>query len=393
VIVLVLASALQLQSCALEPDDLRRWLAQENGAGRVAALVPDRQQSHELRVAAVRLLTEQGAVLALTDALALTPPEDRAGLVDALVPTLAGMLQGGVAEQQVRAKEIIFYVGGYAGPAEQQQLIQLVLRWATEDFPGRSRLGSNHLSKVLPALGSQVAVPLLRQLRNGTALQETSATLLALRSPEVERATAIVLEEKMRQSLPQAPLPLVNSLLAINSAKLTPLLIDVAANPQVDKGVRNGFLDHVLDCKGPAAGPGLARLLADTDLRWYAAGNLLELEKLDGVRRVLLSLPEQARYREQPEELFNNVDSFCEAVGRLQERREAVEQVLLEGLQSAAWPGKLTAMHCLGLLGSRAAAAELERASLYTRRIPGWKPADSTLGQVAQQALARVKER
>ena len=271
-------------------------------------------------------------------------------------------------------------------------MAQGLLRWAMEDLPGRFRLGRNSLAQVLPGLGRPAAVALLRQLREGRAPAECIEALQAFGSPEVERAAATVLAEQVRRALPALPLPLGNAVLRLQRPELTEVLVEAAGHPQVDKGVRAALLDHVLDCGGPQAGPGLARLLGDADFRWTAAHHLLELERLDGLRRLLLALPEAASWPELDEELYQNVDFFCsDILAGLNEPKEAVEGVLLDGLQRGTWPGKLTAIHCLTYCGSPVALPELGRAAALTRRLPGWKPANATLGQVAQAAIARLR--
>jgi hypothetical protein len=377
--------------CELTPADLQSWPWTENGRGKLAAVVADVDRDQELRLSAARLLVEIGGVEELADALARTPSDDRTRLVSRMTPILVRMLAG-PPEQQAHAKDAIHFVGGYAPEVDRRLLGQQLLRWALADFPKRLKLGGHALSKVLPALGTQAAPQLLHALRSGAVADEITWALVALGSPEVDQSTAQILDELVRMKLPAIPPTLVSAVLKLKNSNLTPLLLQVASDPQVSREIRAAFLDHVVDCGGSDAAPGLARLLGDLDFRWMAAQNLIALEGLDGLKRILRSLPEDGPYPDEEEELFQAADFFCEQeVPRTRAAREEVEQALIEGMQQGGWPGKLLAVHCLGFFGSKAALTELSQLTGDARRVPGWKPVGVSLGQVAREVAVRLQ--
>ncbi len=377
--------------CGPDRSDLQSWLARKDGSRSLAHMVADAQRGLELRTLGAELLARAGATLELADALAKSEPEDRRSLASALAPTLEAML-GGSQEEQIRAKEAIYYVGGYAAPADAQRLATALLAWALADLPGRARLGDSPLQEVLPALGTQAALPLLTALRAGGPPRELTAALIALDGPEIQRATALALAERVRALRPAIPVPLASALVSVPRPELAGLLGELALDARLDADMRGAFLDQIPVCGGPDAAPALLRLLLPMDTRWVAAQHLLKLEGLEGLRRVLEALPADEPYAEDDEDLYHSVDFFCEQnVAQIGAERERIERVLLEGLAVAPWPGKLVALHCLGRWGSPAAAPELQRSANYTRRLPGWKPAGATLGQVARDALARTR--
>ncbi len=389
---LACALALLLTACGPTPADLQAWLRLDEGPARVAAVIVDGTRSPTLRQAAVMSLLQEGAVKELAGALRRCPPDDRLQVTEPLWPALRDGLAGTDGAQR-RAKEAILYLGGFAAPATQDELRQQLLQWAFDDFLARYRTPPTPLPQLLPQLGSQVAVPLLRQLRTGVGVQEAAETLQLLELPEVNRATALVLVEQARARGRELPLPLVNAILKLDHPELTPLLLEIARDPQARADLRAAFLDHVLDCRGPAAAPGLAQLLTDRDLRWTAARHLLTLEGLAGLQRLLRSLPEGGPYPAENDKLFEEVDLFCEQELVAFKESDGLEATLLEGVQQAPWPGKLVALHCLGTYGSSEALPELERAASLGQRVTGWKGGEVSLGSVAKDALTRIKQR
>ena len=391
--VVLLGTMLLVLACGLTPEDLQSWPQRKEGGRLLAAVVVDGQRPMKLRRAAALILTRMGATLELADALSKSKPQDRVRIVAAIGETLSNMLDGSF-DEQIRAKEIVYYAGGHASDVLQQQLGKDLIEWASADFSVRSHLGDSSLKQVLPAMGSQVAVPLLRLLQRGGPYEELTATLHALESVEVDRAAALILLSRGSKALPEIPISLAKSVMMLKRPELTPLLVDAVSDTRVDKDVRRAFLDHMLDCKGPETTPGMVSLLEYKDTRWVAAQHLLALEGTNGLGLVIESLPGDKTYEEEEEGLFDLVDFFCEQnVADLKADKEEVEQAILDAVQNASWAGKLTAAHCLGFHGSLSAIRLLQRIAASQRRIPGWKPADTTIAQVAREAIVKIHSR
>lgn len=380
-------------ACGPEAADLRRWLAQDKGPLRVAALLADGTRPQPLRIAAARTLAENGHALELAAALDRCAPAHRGVLVTGIAARLEEMLAGPVTAQ-VHAKEAIYYVGGYAAEPARTRLGQAVLRWGLADFPKRVRQGDSSLLQVLPALGTQIALPVLRALHTTGPKADLVRILVALRQPEVEAAAARILAAQALAAGPALTVDLVQALLLLKRPELTAALVQLVDDARVPTRLRDPLLDHIVVAAGPDALTGLLRLLNNEPVRWIAAQHLLTLEGLDGLQRLLAALPPDAAYAQSNEELFVSVDFFCEQnVPALRADRARLEMVLLEALRDAPWPGKLVALHCLGKWGSAAALPELGRASYYTRRLGGWSPADSTLGKVARDSAEAIRSR
>ncbi len=390
---ILLALATFMGGCGLTADDIQTWPERKGGLAMLAALVADQSRDLDLRAAAARLLVKNDGTLELADALARVPEDTREELVSGMTSLLIGMLHGSEADQ-VRAKETIFYVGGYADQDHQRQLADELVAWSVGDFAKRFRLGDTTLEQVLSELGPVAAKPLLELLHRGGPPRELVATLLAMKNPEVARATALVLVERARRARPGLPAPLMDAVLMIERQEMTPLLIELAGDSREAPADRGEYLDHVLKCRGQAAVPGLVGLLTKQDIRWAAASHLLALEGLGGLALVLESLPPDAAYADSDQELYQNVDYFCQQdVAGLKVDVAQLQDTLVKGFEAGSWPGKLTAAHCLGYYGTRDAIPVLAPFTRLTRRLPGWKPADTTLGEVVSEAIAKMRDR
>lgn len=390
---LVTLLTLAATGCGPEPADMQAWLRMERGPLRVAAFVSDATRPLPLRVAAARTLAEHGHAIELGSALERCTVAQRGHIVAGIAGALERML-GGPLEAQVRAKEAIYYVGGYAPEPVRSRLAQGVIRWAFEDLPRRVRMGNSSLLQVLPALGTAVALPALRALHRPGPKADLVRIITALKQPAVEGAAARILAARALAQRPKLDLDLAQALVLLRRPELTPALVELVDDPRIPTKLRDPLLDHIVATAGPAAGAGLVRLLRNEPVRWIAAQHLLTLEGLDGLGRLLRELPADAAYAQANEELFVSVDFFCEQnVPSIKADRTRLELVLLDALRQAPWPGKLVAMHCLGKWGSAAALPELGRASYFTRRLGGWSPEGSSLGQVARDAATAIRGR
>ena len=132
-VTLVVAGTL---GCDVSVEDMRKWKDLKDGERRIAALVADPGRSMEQRIMAALVLVEIDQTFVLADALKQSEPTDQAAIVSGLLPKLLEMLKG-KPEDQAKAKDAIYMIGGYLDGEARTRSARAVAEWALEDFAGR----------------------------------------------------------------------------------------------------------------------------------------------------------------------------------------------------------------------------------------------------------------
>lgn len=392
-LVAVLATgALVVGACEVSVEDMRQWKDLADGERRIAGIIPDETRSQEIRVGAALLLVEIEQPFVLADALKQTKAESRAAIVSALTPRLLEML-GGKPEDQPRAKDALYLIGGYLVGADRAHAARAVIDWAVEDFSGRFALGQSTLGQVLPELGTASVPGLLKQLATGEAIPEVVAILASFESAAVHEQAADVLTTLIRTQGKQAPLEAWRNVTKLTTPALTPFLLEKIADPSVDVNLKDLYFDHVVKCGGPAASPGLAKLVASHDLRWVAAQDIVELEGLAGLRRVLASLPDSDTY--EASELFDEVQFFCKRrLQKIEADPAEVRKALVDSLDPKRVLTSALAAHCLELRGTKEDVAALKKLAKAGEAVTGWKDGEKAkLASIAKAAIDAIAAR
>lgn len=384
--------ALLACGCEPKPETVRAWAETADGPRKIAALIPDGTRSVPLRVLAATTLVNLGEVFALADAMRATAEADRRAILVALLPGLLGALAGDDVAAGGRAKDALFYVGGHLPDAERQKAGAAVIEWAGADFSGRFAEGRATLAQVLPEMGTATVPRLIALLRDGEAIPEIAKVLSSYESQAVHDQAAAALVEVIERHGEKTPPEAWDALNLFRSAALTPLLLKQLNDKRVPAERKDAWFEHLPKCGGPEAGPGLGRLLKDHEMRWIAAQALLDLEGVEGIRRVLAELPAtDAAY--EPGGLYDPVRFFCkQRVEALKVSRATIQATLLPGLDPARPLAAATAMACLEEHGATEAVAALKPLAKSRTALPGWK-GRATLGDLAAQAIAAIRAR
>ena len=389
---LLIAALGLLASCEPKLDDVRTWENLQEGPRKIAALIPDVDKSLQLRVGAAMVLIDIEEVFPLADALKATPQGDRQIIVQALLPDLLAMLAGKDAAAGAKAKDTLYYVGGYLPAGEREKAGRAVIEWATSDFSGRFAAGRTTLAQVLPEMGTGSVPALVRLLAEGEAIPEVAKILSSFESQAVhdEASTALVgLISRLGDKAPPEAWSHVDRFV---SPKLTPFLLEQLADPRTPAERKDRYFDHVASCGGPAAAPGLAKLVADHDMRWIATQALLSLDDVGGLKRALAALPDEDKAYESPD-LYDEVRFLCtKTVAKLKGSKAAVQAALIAALNPKRPLATVTAAYCLLGHGASEALPALKPLAKSKRALHGWK-GKAALGNVVTEAIAAIVKR
>lgn len=394
------AWALAVVACALGPlsgceptlEDVRVWQTLQDGPRKIAALVPDVEKSLELRVGAAMLLVDIEEVFPLADALKATPEADRTTIVKAMLPSLLSMMQGKDVAAGAKAKDTLFYIGGYLPAEEREKAGKAIIKWATDDFSGRFAAGRTTLAQVLPEMGTGSVPALVKLLAEGEAIPEVVKILASFESQTVHDEAATALIGLIRRLGEKAPPEAWSHIDRFTSQQLTPFLLEQLTKADTPAERKDRYFDHVATCGGPAAAPGLAALVPDHDMRWIAAQALLSLDDVGGLKRMLAALPASDAAYKAPD-LYDEVRFFCtKTVSKLQGSKAAVQAALIAALNPARPLPTVTAAYCLSGHGASEAIPGLRPLAKSKQGLPGWKGA-ATLGDVVAEAITAIEKR
>jgi len=378
-------------ACDVSVEDMRKWKDLKDGERRIAAFVSDSGRSMPQRVTAAMVLVEIDQSFILADALKQSEAKDRQQIVSGMLPKLLEMLKG-KPKDQPRAKDALYLVGGYLDVEDRTKAARAVATWATEDFAGRFASGQTTLAQVLPELGTASVPGLLRQLETGEAIPEVVTILSAFESQPVHDQAVATLVDLIRKEGSQAPKEAWNSLTKFTTPELTPFLLEKIADKSLELGLRDRFLAHVQKCGGPQTVPGLAKLLEVHDVRWVAAQDLADYADVDGLEKVLASLPATDAYEET--ELYDEVHFFCSRrLPLLKAGKARVEKVLIAALSPKRVLSSVVAAHCLELYGTKEAAGPLKALLKAKQPVTGWKDGETKLSAVAKAAVEAIDKR
>ena len=388
----LVAGALALGGCEVTIEDLREWRSVKDGERRIAAVIVDGERPTELRVRAALYLAEINAIYPLADALKQTAPGDRHAIVKQLVPLLVKMLRSEPTSQQPRAKDALYHVAGYLEGEQRDKAGRAIIDWATSDFSGRFALGRATLAQVLPDMGTAAVPGLIKLLRSGEAIPEVTDILSRFDTPQVHKESAEALIALIETLSPKAPEEAWTHLGRFKTPALVPFLLDKLTDSAVPAELKDEWFPLIVKCGGPEAGPGLARLLADHELRWIAAQNLVALEDVVGLKRLLEALPATDTYDE--EELYDEVQFFCsKRIPELKATPAKIEEALITGLAPARVLATALAIHCLSLHGGPDTAELLKKLARDSHTVPGWRPDGERVGNLAKTAVEAIKQR
>ena len=387
-----LAALALLGGCEPTLDDVRAWKGLSEGPRQIAAIIPDGDRSPDLRLGAAMILVDLGEVFALADALKATPDSDRQSIVENMLPRLLALLKVDDVDQAAKAKDALFYLGGYLPAAKRDKAGKSIIAWATADFSGRFAAGRTTLVQVLPDMGTASVPALLKLLAEGEAIPEVVKILSSFESQAVHDEAATTLVGLIDGLGDKAPPEAWSHVDRFVSPKLTPFLLAQLKDPDVSAELKDRYFDHVATCGGPEAAPGLAKLMAQRDMRWIAAQALLALDDLAGLQRVLKSLPTLDKGYRAPE-LSDEISFFCnKTVAQLKASKAAVQAALVGALSAARPTAAATAATCLKLHGASEAIPALQLLARSKTVLPGWK-GRAPVGALAQEAIAAIRQR
>ena len=392
-ILLAIVSGALLPACELTPKDIREWQSFKDGDRRIAAVVVDPSRTLMIRATALEVLAQSGSVVVLADALQKAPKEDRSKLTKAILPGLLTMMDGS-EQEQVHAKDALFYIGGYLQGDDRETAAKAILGWAMVDFSGRYARGRTTLDQVLPALGEGSVEALLALLASGEAIPEVTDILVRMESNRARDEGAKTLMNLLKKGGAEAPKESWYALERFVTPLLVPFVVSKLADPEFPDELKDIYFDHVVKCGGVAAVAGLAGLMADHKLRWIAAEHLLELDDVAGLQRALTSLPASDSEYES-EDLFLEINFFCKnAVPRLKADKARVEEALVAGLSSPSALSAATTAHCLGLHGRAGSLEALKATPDQGRVVPAWKDERAVkLGDIVTTAAEAIESR
>lgn len=388
----LIGAAALLSSCEPKLDDVKTWENLQDGPLKIAALIPDVEKSLELRIGAAMILIDIEEVFPLADGLKASSEADRLVIVQALLPKMLAMLAGKDAAAGAKAKDTLYYVGGYLPPGERDKAGRAVIEWATADFSGRFAAGRTTLAQVLPEMGTGSVPALVRLLAKGEAIPEVVKILASFESQAVHDESASALVGLIERLGEKAPPEAWSHLDRFTSPNLTPFLLKQLADPRTPAEHKDRYFDHIPSCGGAQAGPGLAKLMADHDMRWIAAQSLLALDDVGGLKRALAALPAQDAAYESPD-LHDEVRFFCtKTVAKLQGSKAAVQAALIAAIDTKRPLATATATYCLTGHGASEAIPALRPFANSRISLPGWK-GKATLGDVATEAIKAIEKR
>lgn len=424
----VAALLVVLGGCDVTPDKIERWKGTEKGPGKLREALRSGSLSPELRAQALTALVEIGSLSELADDLKQIPDAQKAAVVHGALRALTAMARGkGSADPasttrlERNGKDALFLLRDAASADDRAQIDQLLIEWTTADLEGRMTAGAASGDKVLAAVGA-AAGPRLAALLADPATSDANRTAAARLLGKVgdhagrEQGGAALVERARRDRQPsevtlaqlglvggdhvvaylsslaadgrQGPEVREKALVALSqapdAAELGPAL-RLAGDARAPAAVRDAAFE-LLSKLGPAAVPGLARLLADRNekIRWEAAETMLLAGRAEAIPAVLEGLPTGYSY---PRE--DLADFLVRPMVKL---GGAALPALREGLRSPSWVARLAAAMALGQIGRAEDARQLEALAADPTRLKGW-PAGATLGTEARTLAAAVRAR
>ena len=381
-----------LAACEPSLDEVRAWKDLQQGPQKIAALIPNGEKTLTLRVGAAMVLIDIEEVFPLADALKATSEADRNVIVQALLPDLLASLAGADIAAGAKAKDTLFYVGGYLPEAEREKAGRAVIAWATSDFSGRFAAGRTTLAQVLPEMGTGSVPALIGLLAEGEAIPEVVKILASFESQAVHDQAATALVGLITRLGDKAPPEAWSHVDQFVSPNLTPFMLQQLADPRVPAERKDRYFDHIATCGGPEAAPGLAKLVADHDMRWIAIQALLALDDVGGLKRALAALPATDSAYESPD-LYDEVKFFCtKTVANLKGSRAAVQAALVGTLDAKRPLAAITAAYCLLGHGASESIPALKPLAKSKTALAGWK-GKATLGDVVDEAIEAIEKR
>jgi len=425
--------------CRVTENDVETWKGTVKGPSKMVAVLLADKYDLQLRTHAALALVEMqrsdidgtGELLA---ALQKLDPPTREKVLAGIVPGLTKAMSEGKVEPgaepppgQIRAKDAAFALISQAGPSAETRkgLTAAVMSWYVTDFDGRSLAGAYSAEQVVRALGASAAGGLVDAL-NARSPQQALIKLAELiaqvgdvdtKKRAAHKLVEIEVEMNGAPFLDWLKQQINTQLAATPGAKVDAARVDktallnrdkfidegvipamrhladqpqIALDPKAPSSVRDYAFDRVGDTQSARAIPALWPLVQDPKdqrLRWRAGELVLALGGTTVLAEFISKLPVGPDVKYEPEEL----EGYATRLGQMSPLPRQVAQAQLS---SPEWHARVLALQFFARKGTQADIRLLEPLVGDSAATKGahW-PKDSTVGKVASQAIAGLRER
>ena len=417
----VVAGLLLIGACDdVTADRISQWKNTEKGPSRLEAAVQKGGLAPELRARAALALVEIGRPETVNAAIAAMPAAERGGVIAALVPLYAGVMDTAPPGPAIDARDALFDLRGQVGPAEQPKIDAALLPSCARDLrAGRYAGGRHTLDKILSAIGP-AAGPLLLQLldepaapfpaivevlvkvgdpatreRAGKSLVARAAKLAAIPQPLL-RALAQVggrtatgfLQRRIETAPAEEAAAAAHALMqGPRDPALVPLALRIAGDSGANELVREemfGVLEHV---GGVEARDAAIRIIAGDPkerARYRAYEVALIAGKADAVGPALEAFPVKAAYKRE-----DVVDFLVKDIEKL---GPAARPALTKLLTSASPLARMAAVLAFEKVGSGDDAAAVKGLAADKAALKGFPPG-VTVGSEAVRVAGALAQK
>jgi HEAT repeat protein len=297
VVALACATGVALVAAGCEgvsSESIQRWKTTQKGPGKIADALKDSSVPPALRAEAAAAMVDMGNADEAEQILARTPAAERWEILKTLVPLYGERMKDPDVPRSRAARDALFAVREYAPPEERKQIdAQLIPAIAKDVREGRLSGGRHSLEKMVEAIGPPIAPTLLALLEDpkvpfGAAAEllgrvadqptrdRASAALVqrAVASREIPvvlwralgtmggRAATNFLAQKVEKGFERDAIAAAQALQQRRDPSVLPLALRLAADPKVNKTVRDEMFGLTERIGGGEAQRGLLRIIA-----------------------------------------------------------------------------------------------------------------------------------
>jgi hypothetical protein len=401
------------------PEAIERWKREPEGADKLAAAVGDARLGAELRARAATALVESGGVDRAEAAVAGLPIDDRAGVIAALIPQLARLLDAAAA-QAGDAREALYSLREQATADAAKSGIDAVLLPALEKDlrADRPRVGRMAIKDMLVGVGP-ASVPMLQRVLDdgaapfagtveildkvgdGPAREQGGAALVkrARAAPPVAPAlwSAIAtlggkdvvafLQDRVEHGAPAEAESAAETMTKLRrEPALLPFALRVAAAPATAAKVREHLFEVVEKIGSEEAREGLAKLVGaapDPAIRYRAFDAALKVGRGKAIVPSLEALPQDTKYT--AEEVREHLVRPLASMPGLDSR-----EGLFKCLESKVPLARLVAVLVLEKMGFASDAGPIGKLAGDKGRVQGLR--GQTVGTEAERVAAVLRK-
>jgi hypothetical protein len=431
VVALACATGVALGAAGCEgvsAENIQRWKTTQKGPRKIADALRDSAVPPPLRAEAAAALVDIGNADESEQIIAKLPSAERWEIIKSLVPLYAERMKDPELPRSRAARDALFGLREYAPPEERRQIdAQLIPAIDKDVREGRLSGGRHSLEKMVVAIGPPVAPTLLAALEDPRVPFAAPAELLGKVADEptrdraaaalVQRAVAAreiptllwralglvggraatnFLSQKAEKGFERDAIAAAQALQQRRDPTLLPLALRLAADPKINRTVRDEMFGLTEKIGGAEAQRGLLHIIA-TDpsevVRYRAYEAALAAAGADAVVPALEAFPAAATYKKD-----DVVDFLVKDVTKLGAPARAAA---LKALASRAALARMTGVLALeaplgsdgkGTLGSAQDAAALAPLASDRATLKGF-PAGDTVGKEAARVAAVLQKK